>query len=92
MLKSWHVCCTLLARRRLQSVNKAFTRILLIIIVLAMAALACVGGGGGGGVDGSGSNSDSNISSSSQTNVDSPDATATYGAQQLHIQLTEIAR
>jgi hypothetical protein len=70
-------------------VNKATTRILLIIVVLALAAMACVGGGGGGG---SGTGSGSNGSASSQPGEHSPDATATFGAEQLHIQLTEIAR
>jgi hypothetical protein len=69
-------------------VNKASTRILMIIIILAFAAMACIGGGGGDG-DRAGSNSDI---SSAQSNLRSPDATATFGAQQLHIQLTEIAR
>ena len=65
--------------------NKATTRILLIIIVLALAALACSGGG-----DGNRSGSDS--ATSNQSAIHSPDATATFGAEQLHIQLTEIAR
>jgi hypothetical protein len=57
--------------------NRATTRILLIILVLTLASLACVGGGDGG-ITGNGSSWF--------------DATATYGAEQFHIQLTEIAR
>jgi len=58
--------------------NKATIRILLIIIILTLASLACVGGGGDGGITGDGTSL--------------YDATATYGAEQFHIQLTEIAR
>jgi hypothetical protein len=70
-------------------VKKASTCILLMIIILALAAMACIGGGGG---DGDRTNSNNNVLSSAQSNIHSPDATATFGAQQLHIQLTEIAR
>lgn len=60
-------------------VNKVTTRILIIIIVLVLATMACVGGGNdnGGWSTGDGKR---------------PDATATYGAHQLHIQLTAIAQ
>jgi hypothetical protein len=58
--------------------NRVTTRILLIVLILALASLACVGGGGDGGITGNGSSWF--------------DATATYGAEQFHIQLTEIAR
>ncbi len=68
--------------------NKAATRILIMIIVLALAMMACVGGGGDGSRGGTGNNH----TSSEQAEVNSPDATAAYGAEQLHIQLTEIAR
>jgi hypothetical protein len=71
-------------------VTKASTRILIMIIILAFAAMACIGGGGGGDGDQAGSNN--SVLSPAQSNTHSPDATATYGAQQLHIQLTEIAR
>jgi hypothetical protein len=70
-------------------VNKAYKRIFVIIIVLALAAISCVSGGGS---DGDSSRSNNGQSSSYQSEVNSPDATATYGAEQLHIQLTEIAR
>jgi hypothetical protein len=74
--------------RRIIKVNKAPTRILLIIIVLVLAAMACVSGGGGeGGQNGSAGNI-----TSSQHGLNSADATAVYGAEQLHIQLTEIAK
>ena len=69
--------------------NKASTRILIVIVILAFAAMACIGGGGG---DGDRAGSNNNVLSSAQAKIHSPDATATYGAQQLHIQLTEIAR
>lgn len=59
--------------------NKAITHISIIIIVLALSAMACVGGGGGGG----------DWSSSGDNR---PDATATFGTRQLHIQLTAIAQ
>ncbi|MCU0489379.1 MAG: hypothetical protein MUE67_10555 [Anaerolineales bacterium] len=68
--------------------NKAATRILIVIIVLALAMMACVSGGG----DGSNGGSGNDRSTSQQDEVNSPDATAAYGAEQLHIQLTEIAR
>jgi hypothetical protein len=70
-------------------VNKASTRILIIIIVLALAAMACVGGGGG---NGNRAGTNRGETSSNQVNIQAPDATATFGAEQLHIQLTEIAR
>lgn len=66
-------------------VNNPTTRILLIILVLALAVLACSGGG-----DGNRSGSDG--ASSNQSTILSPDATATFGAGQLHIQLTAIAQ
>lgn len=68
--------------------NKAATRILIMIIILALAMMACVNGGGDGGSGGSGNDQ----STSQQVESNSPDATAAYGAEQLHIQLTEIAR
>jgi hypothetical protein len=72
-------------------VNKiALTLTLLLIIVLAMFLSACIGGGGGD-TNGSGSN-DQLLTTNNQLKVHSPDATATFGAEQLHIQLTEIAR
>jgi hypothetical protein len=69
--------------------SKATARIILIILILAVAALACVGGGGGdGGVARDGSQL---INSSNSQDIGSADATATYGAEQFHIQLTAIA-
>jgi hypothetical protein len=58
--------------------RQTLARILLIILILSIAALACVdGGGGGGGGGGSWVNDSPSIQ-----------ATATYGAEQFHIQLT----
>jgi hypothetical protein len=68
--------------------NKATIRILLIILILALAALACVGGGGDG-VTGDGS---STAGGNSALDTQSANATATYGAEQFHIQLTAVAR
>lgn len=68
--------------------NKLSTRLLLIIIILALAAMACIGGGGGDGDDSNHNKGGSN----NQTVTHPADATATYGAEQLHIQLTAIAR
>ena len=69
--------------------NKAIARILLIILILAVAALACVGGDGDGGVTRDGAQL---INSSTTQGLGSADATATYGAEQFHIQLTAIAQ
>jgi len=49
--------------------------------------MACVGGGGGDG-----DNDNQGGSRNNQTITQPADATATYGAEQLHIQLTAIAR
>jgi hypothetical protein len=68
--------------------KKLAARILLIILILALAAISCVGGGGGEGGSGGSSGSggeDSDVSPEA-------DATATYGAEQFHIQLTAIAQ
>ncbi len=65
--------------------TKLTVRILLICLILAAAALACVNGGDGNSSSTNGSVSGNNIS------VYGPDATATYGAEQFHLQLTAIA-
>lgn len=70
--------------------KKAIMRILLLIVVLAMVISACVGGGGDS-KNGVGQNNQL-LSTNNQIEIHSPDATATFGAEQLHIQLTEIAR
>ena len=70
--------------------SKALARILLIILILALAALACVGGGGDrGGVSGNGSPAADN---NGAQDTQSANATATYGAEQFHIQLTAVAQ
>jgi hypothetical protein len=56
----------------------------LFFLVLALASLACVGGGGD-------VNSNSNVTGSGIQATQSAGATATYGAQQFHLQLTAIA-
>ena len=65
--------------------NKHTNRILLIIVILILAMLACINGGDG--------NSSSNtVTTSGNASVSSgPDATATYGAEQFHLQLTAVA-
>ena len=70
--------------------SKATARIFLIILILALAALACVGGGGG---DGSVARDGSQlIINNTSQEILSANATATYGAEQFHIQLTAIAQ
>ena len=64
--------------------NRPKNRILIAIIVLVLSVMACVGGGGGGSVNGG--------NKVSNSMVIAPDATATYGAQQLKIQLTAVAQ
>jgi len=66
--------------------NKHIIRILLIIVILTLAVLACINGGDG--------NSSSNTSSSSGNRGISSglDATATFGAEQFHLQLTAVAK
>jgi hypothetical protein len=65
--------------------NRLIIRIFIILLVLAIASLACVNGG-----DGNTSNSSSLTGGSAVTT--GPDATATYGAEQFHLQLTASAR
>jgi len=65
--------------------TKLTARILLICLILAVAAIACVNGG-----DGNSSNTNSSGTGNS-VSAFGPDATATYGAEQFHIQLTAIA-
>jgi hypothetical protein len=69
--------------------SKANARIFLIIVILALVALACVGGGrGDGGVASDGTRFINNTSQQ----LSSANATATFGAEQFHIQLTAIAQ
>ena len=59
-------------------------RILIAIVVLVLTVMACVSGGGGSG--------DYNTNPGVKNSLlGAPDATATYGAQQLKIQLTAVA-
>ena len=67
-------------------------RILLILLILAFAAISCIGVGGGGDNGGvNGNSSTSEISSEQMQTTLSVEATATYGAEQFHLQLTAIA-
>jgi len=66
--------------------NKLFLCILLVIVLLALAAISCVDSGGGVSSKGGSLNSISRISENG------PDATATYGAEQFHLQLTAVAQ
>jgi len=72
--------------------KKVVIRIVLILLILTLAALACVGGGG----DQNGSSSDGGTSAAGHQPMNaqatiSAGATATYGAEQFHLQLTAIA-
>jgi hypothetical protein len=72
--------------------KKVVVRILLILLVLILAALACIGGGG----DQNGSNSDAGTSAAGHQPINaqatlSAGATATFGAEQFHLQLTAIS-
>jgi hypothetical protein len=73
-------------RKRKYYMNRLIIRIVIILLVLAIASLACVNGG-----DGSTSNGSSATGSSSAV-TSGPDATATYGAEQFHLQLTASAQ
>jgi hypothetical protein len=73
--------------------KKVVVRILLILLVLTLVALACIGGGG----DQNGSNSDAGTSAADHPVINaqatlSAGATATFGAEQFHLQLTAIAK
>jgi hypothetical protein len=66
--------------------DKHITRILLIIVILILAMLACINGGDGNG-------SSNTVTTSGNVSISSgPDATATYGAEQFHLQLTAVAK
>jgi hypothetical protein len=65
---------------------KLFFRILLIIVVLAFAAYACVDG-----TDGTTSKGGA-LKDSGGISIRGLDATATFGAEQFHLQLTAIAQ
>lgn len=67
------------------AMKKIPARILLGILLLALAAFACIGGGGDG------NEGESSSPQEAQT-TPTPDATATYGAEQFHLQLTAIAQ
>jgi hypothetical protein len=70
--------------------NKTTVRIILAILLLVLATLACIGGGAG---DGNSSNVEGTPLPGDQAQGISPvQATATYGADQFHLQLTAIAQ
>ncbi|OQY88369.1 MAG: hypothetical protein B6D39_11295 [Anaerolineae bacterium UTCFX2] len=68
------------------SKNKLFLCALLVIVLLALAAVACVDSGGGVSSKGGSLNSVGN------NTENGPNATATYGAEQFHLQLTAVAQ
>ena len=70
--------------------NQPAARILLILLVLTLIAISCIGCGGDKGA-GSKGISDSIGSLSERTSPANIQATATFGANQFHIQLTAIA-
>jgi len=57
--------------------------LVVILVFVLMSVVACIVTGGGGGGTGD---------SSAVKSVTGDDATATYGAEQFHLQLTAIAR
>ena len=63
--------------------TKVTARIFLILLILSLATLACVGGDGGGASGGL---------NPGDPNSSAVNATATYGAEQFHLQLTAQAR
>lgn len=66
--------------------NKLIFRILLITLILLFASLACISGGDGITIKGG------SLTGSASSQVDGPDATATFGAEQFHLQLTAVAQ
>jgi len=68
----------------IERMKRVTAQILLILLILALACMACVGGGGD-------ANGVGNVTGSSLQATQSAGATATYGAQQFHLQLTAIA-
>jgi hypothetical protein len=76
--------------RSLLTMNKTAVNIILAILLLTLATLACIGGG-------TGDDNNSNVEGSPQpgsqaTGISPVQATATYGAEQFHLQLTAIAQ
>ena len=70
----------------MMTIKKITSLLVLIILILSLLLAACDGGTGSGGISG-GSVADP----FGDANDTAADATATYGAEQLHIQLTAIA-
>lgn len=66
--------------------KKQYIRIFLIVVILAFAVIACVNGGDGN------SSKTNDPSSMNYIPVTGLDATATYGAEQFHLQLTAVAK
>ncbi len=66
--------------------DRPITRLILIIILLVFASIACVNGG-----DGTTSKNGS-LTLDNHEAKGGPNATATYGAEQFHLQLTAVAR
>lgn len=70
--------------------KKTTARIILILIILILATVACVGGGEGYESNSAGT-PQADIFGISIQATQSADVTATYGAEQFHLQLTAIA-
>jgi hypothetical protein len=64
--------------------NRLLIRILLVVLILLFAAMACVNGGDG-------SSSSNSLSGEQGSIVSGLEATATFGAEQFHLQLTAIS-
>jgi len=67
--------------------NKLFLRVILILLILAFASMACINSGDGGTANKGGASA-----SGAESTLSGPEATATYGAEQFHLQLTAIAQ
>lgn len=66
----------------MKAARHLFLIVILVFMFLSVGACIITGGDGGGGTEGS----------SSAGSITGDDATATYGAEQFHLQLTAISR
>jgi hypothetical protein len=77
---------TMVEKRR---VARFFLILILLVVLLSLAMTACGDGAGGTAIDGKNDGVIRNGPGNSF--ISSPDATATFGAKEFHIQLTAIA-
>ena len=71
----------------MSEMKKLFLRVILIFMILLFASIACINSG-----DGDSAGNNNSVSSALESTVTGPQATATYGAQQFHLQLTAVAQ